>query len=100
MLNRAYYYKNPDMAIKANLGKDRDAAVRLAHSLNQKYRTQIEQQAAIVEASLDLGGPCFEIEFNTQGLARRHDASVEPDGDAGRRSRRISSRVQISASRT
>lgn len=35
-LNRAYYYKNPGMATKANLGKDRAAAIRLAKSLNSR----------------------------------------------------------------
>jgi integrase len=50
--------------LKANLGKDRDVAVRLVKSLNQRYRIQTEQEAAIVEASLNLGGARFEIELN------------------------------------
>lgn len=63
-LNHAYYYKNPSMPTKANLGKDRSAAIRLARSLNSKYRIQIEQQSARLEISLDFGGACFETELD------------------------------------
>ncbi len=64
-LNHAYYYKNPSMPTKANLGKDRIAAIRLARSLNSKYRIQIEQQSARLEISLDFGGAFFETELDT-----------------------------------
>jgi hypothetical protein len=50
-LNCAYYYKNPSMPAKANLGKDQEAAIRLAKSLNQRYRLRIEQRATRVEAA-------------------------------------------------
>ena len=63
--NRAYYYKNPGMPAKANLGKDRGVAVRLAKSLNQRYRIRVEQSATRVEAALELGGTRFDIELNS-----------------------------------
>lgn len=63
-LNKAYYYKNPAMATKANLGRNQSIAVTLAKSLNTTYRIQLEQQAARLETSLDFGsvtfGPAFE----------------------------------------
>lgn len=52
------------MPTKANLGKERSAAIRLARSLNSKYRIQIEQQSARLEISLDFGGACFETELD------------------------------------
>lgn len=59
-LNHAYYYKNPSMPTKANLGKNRTAAIRLAESLNSRYRIQIEQQSARLEASLKFASESFE----------------------------------------
>jgi hypothetical protein len=44
-VSRFYYYKNPSMPRKANLGSDRVTAVRMAKVLNSKYRIQIEQRA-------------------------------------------------------
>lgn len=64
-VNRAYYYKNPSMAAKANLGRNRTVAIRLARSLNSKYRLQIEQQAARIEAALDFGSIPFGTAFDT-----------------------------------
>jgi integrase len=52
------------MPTKANLGKDRTTAIRLARSLNSKYRIQIEQQSARLEVSLNFGGASFEAEFD------------------------------------
>lgn len=63
-LNHAYYYKNPGMPTKANLGKDRTAAIQLARSLNSKYRIQVEQQSARLEVSLDFGSASFETAFD------------------------------------
>jgi enterobacteria phage integrase len=60
-----YYYKNPSMAAKANLGKDQTVAIRLAKSLNSKYRLQIEQQAVRIEAALDFGSVPFGTAFDT-----------------------------------
>lgn len=59
-LNHTYYYKNPGMPTKANLGRDRTAAIRLAKSLNSKYRIELEQQSARLEVSLDFGSALFE----------------------------------------
>ena len=59
-LNHAYYYKNPGMAKKANLGKDRTTAIQMAKVLNTKYRTRLEQQAIRLEAAIDVGSPRFE----------------------------------------
>ena len=59
-LNHAYYYKNPSMPTKANLGTNRTVAVRLAKSLNSRYRVQLEQQSARLEASLNFAGASFE----------------------------------------
>lgn len=58
-LNHAYYYKNPGMARKANLGKDRTTAIQMAKVLNTKYRTRLEQQAIRLEAAIDVGSPRF-----------------------------------------
>lgn len=55
-----YYYKNPSMPRKANLGRDRVAAVQMAGVLNSKYRVQMEQRATRLEASVDLGSPRFD----------------------------------------
>lgn len=63
-INHAYYYKNPGMATKANFGQDQTVAIRLARSLNSRYRLQIEQQAARVEAALDFGSVVFRAEFD------------------------------------
>jgi hypothetical protein len=63
-INRAYYYKNPSMAAKANLGKDRTVAIRLAKSLNARYRLEIEQRAARIEAVLDFGSVPFRTAFD------------------------------------
>ena len=62
-LNGSYYYKNPGMLRKANLGRDPEAALRLAKSLNSKYRIQLEQAAVRLEASVDFGSPAFSLAF-------------------------------------
>ena len=62
-LNGSYYYKNPGMLRKANLGRDPEAALRLAKSLNSKYRIQLEQAAVRLEASVDFGSPVFSLAF-------------------------------------
>ncbi|MGH8195744.1 MAG: hypothetical protein ACREQ8_15290 [Woeseiaceae bacterium] len=59
-LNHAYYYKNPGMPRKANLGKDRSTAIQMARVLNTKFRTQLEQRAIRLEAAIDVGSPIFE----------------------------------------
>lgn len=59
-LNHAFYYKNPSMPTKANLGRDRTVAIRLAESLNSKYRILLEQRSARLEASLNFAGASFE----------------------------------------
>lgn len=63
-ITRAYYYRNPSMDAKANLGKDRIVAIRLAKSLNSRYRIQVEQQAARIEATLDFGSVPFATVFD------------------------------------
>lgn len=62
-LNGSYYYKNPAMLRKANFGKDHEAALRLAKSLNSNYRIHLEQTAARLEASVDFGGAVFSAAF-------------------------------------
>ena len=59
-LNHAYYYKNPAMSRKANLGKDRTTAIQMATVLNTKHRTRLEQQAIRLEAAIDVGSPRFD----------------------------------------
>lgn len=61
--NRTYYYKNPAMPGKAVLGKVEQEAVRLASQLNARYRIQCEQQAARLEASVNLGRVRFADAF-------------------------------------
>jgi integrase len=63
--NRTYYYRNPQMPAKANLGKDRDTAVRLATSLNTRHRIREQQEAARLEACLDVGSEPFGRAFGT-----------------------------------
>ena len=61
--NQTYYYKNPAMPEKARLGKGEQEAVRLASQLNARYRIQCEQEAARLEASVNLGGVGFSEAF-------------------------------------
>ena len=61
--NHTYYYKNPRMPGKANLGKDEPKAIRLAAALNARYRIQCEQEAARLELSIDMGGARFSDAF-------------------------------------
>lgn len=61
--NRTYYYRNPSMSAKANLGKDLDRAVRLACSLNSRHRAHEQQESARIEACLDLRGERFNTTF-------------------------------------
>lgn len=61
--NGSYYYKNPTMKEKANLGQDRKRAEQLAQSLNTQYRIQQEQEAATLAASVDFGLPTFGDAF-------------------------------------
>lgn len=61
--NGSYYYKNPSMMEKANLGKERTRAEQFANSLNTQYRIQREQEADRLEASIDLGMPAFNSAF-------------------------------------
>jgi hypothetical protein len=61
--NQTYYYKNPAMPDKARLGKLEQEAVRLASQLNSRYRIQCEQEAARLEASVNLGSVSFAEAF-------------------------------------
>lgn len=58
-LTECYYYRNPSMRSKANLGKERSEAVQTAQALNAQYRIKAEQSATKLYASLDLGAPRF-----------------------------------------
>lgn len=58
-VSQSYYYKNPGMPRKANLGRDRVTAVRMANLLNTEYRIQQEQETLRLEAAVDLGSPLF-----------------------------------------
>ncbi|HEX4051874.1 MAG TPA: hypothetical protein VHY19_13450 [Steroidobacteraceae bacterium] len=62
-LNRTYYYKNPAMPKKARLGKFEQEAVRLASQLNARYRIQLEQKLARLEASVNVGSARFSEAF-------------------------------------
>lgn len=61
--NRVYYYRNPAMAGKANFGKIPAEAIRLANTLNSRYRIQCEQDAARLELLVDTGGMEFRDAF-------------------------------------
>ena len=61
--NGTYYYRNPAMPAKANLGKGEQEAIRLASQLNARHRIQCEQEAARLEASVDLGSVAFSDAF-------------------------------------
>jgi integrase len=63
--NQTFYYRNPAMPAKANLGKDLGSAVRLANSLNSRQRIHEQQEAVRIEACLDLGGEPFRTAFET-----------------------------------
>lgn len=58
-VSQSHYYKNPGMPRKANLGRDRLTAVRMANLLNTEYRIQQEQETMRLEAAVDLGSPLF-----------------------------------------
>lgn len=51
------------MSAKANLGKDVENAVRLANAMNSRHRIREQQDAARVEASLNIGGELFSTTF-------------------------------------
>jgi integrase len=59
-LNHAYYYKNPSMPTKANLGTDRGEAIRVAHSLNRQYRLEVERKAARIQVNAHPDAVTFE----------------------------------------
>ena len=61
--NQTYYYKNPAMPENARLSKVELEAVRLASQLNARYRIQCEQEAARLEASVNLGSAGFSDAF-------------------------------------
>ena len=63
--DQTFYYRNPAMPAKANLGTDRQSAVRLANSLNSRQRIREQQEAARIEACLDLGAELFGTAFET-----------------------------------
>lgn len=63
--NLTFYYKIPGMKRKENLGKNRDTAVHLAKTLNARYRIQLEQEAARLEASIEFGDIIFEDAFSS-----------------------------------
>lgn len=95
--NQTYYYKNPAMRRKANLGKDLDPAIRLASSLNRSYAIEHVRDIERVEAAIDVGavpfGPAIEafvdkysadyrLKFSTrQRLAQRRDRLAMRIGD-------------------
>ena len=62
--NHIYYYRNPAMPKRASLGQDEREAVRLANALNARYRIRCEQEAARLEASIDVGAMSFAEAFN------------------------------------
>lgn len=62
-LNGCYYYRNPSMPRKSNLGADRETAEQMAVTLTRQYRIKQEQDAARLEASVDYGLPTFKIAF-------------------------------------
>ena len=61
--NRTYYYRNPAMPAKAGLGRNEQEAVRLASSLNARYRIRCEQEAARLETMVNVGGASFSDAF-------------------------------------
>ena len=62
-LNDCYYYRNPSMPRKTNLGADRETAEQMATTLTRQYRIKQEQEAIRLEASVDFGLPTFETAF-------------------------------------
>lgn len=61
--NQTYYYKNPGMVRKANLGKEREQAVQTAVTLNKRYAIETAQAARRLEFTADLGGCDFGSAF-------------------------------------
>src|SRR5690606_40341417 len=61
--NHTFYYRHPGMPAKTNLGKDEQKAIRTANSLNSRYRIQCEQEAARIDASVNIGGVTFADAF-------------------------------------
>lgn len=58
-----YYYRNPGMERKQNLGKDRKKAVELAEVLNADYRIELAEKASRLQASETRDGKSFEEAF-------------------------------------
>jgi integrase len=62
-LNRTYYYKNPGMARKANLGRDKAEAVRVVSTLNRLLAIEAERNAERLDAVIDFGAQKFGAAF-------------------------------------
>jgi enterobacteria phage integrase len=62
--NQTYYYKNPDMPRKANLGKGREEATRIAKALNHRSSIEAERRADRIEAALSFGSRPFGSAFD------------------------------------
>lgn len=75
--NLTFYYRNPSMPGKANLGKDQREAVRLANTLNSRHRIQCEQDAARLEVLVDLGGVPFGEAFEAFVAKYIHDYGLK-----------------------
>jgi hypothetical protein len=61
--NHTYYYRNPSMPAKANLGKDFECAVHLASALSSRHRVRQQQEAVRLEARIELRCALFSATF-------------------------------------
>jgi enterobacteria phage integrase len=61
--NETYYYRNPSMARKANLGRDAEKAIQTALSLNGRHAIESERTATRLELTADFGAPTFAHAF-------------------------------------
>lgn len=76
--NRTYYYKNPAMVQKANLGKDATEAVRLASALNRRFAIETERQAERLDAAIDVGAASFGSAFEAFVEKYSNDYRLKP----------------------
>lgn len=87
-LNRCYYYKNPAMARKANLGKDEDAATRIATRLNLQLDRERTRNEAVANASPSLEGQRFKPALDDFVEKYIHDYRLKSSTAAVLRQRR------------
>jgi len=61
--NRCFYYKNPSMQTKANLGRQLSEAIELANTLNEQYQRRAEREGMIARVASHVDSVHFDQAF-------------------------------------